>query len=212
MDRPPVREWFSGVRRSFARYLKPYAGRPITYVEIGNWCGDSALWVCENVLTHKASLGIGIDPYMPMGKHDEDRIEQVYEYMQHQLGAYRAAGRWRHIRDKSQNVLRDWNVEWCSRKIDVLYIDGAHEAHSALLDFCYAFPLLKKGSLVIFDDYSIGLRKGVPHVPQAVDAVLSCFSPFVELLGKGRQAYVSIAREPSIGEYMLKEVADAVTG
>ena len=38
-------------------------------------------------------------------------------------------------------------------EFDFIYIDGDHTAPAVLTDACMAWPLLKKGGIMLFDDY-----------------------------------------------------------
>ena len=65
--REPRRDWFAGVRREFAHAASRFKGQPITYVEIGCWCGDSAKWVMDNIVG-EGGHGYGLlhlDPQPP---------------------------------------------------------------------------------------------------------------------------------------------------
>jgi len=158
MDHPPVRDnWFQAVRRAFSAQVKPFAGKPITYVETGCWCGASAEWVCQNLLTHPDACGYGIDPWVSMGgKHDQKRMDEIAAYA----------------------------------------------------DFVLAFPHLKVGSLVIWDDYGIALRKPdhpIPDVAAAVESIMHSFKIFLEQTGQGKQFYARVVRKPELGRYIGPE-------
>jgi predicted O-methyltransferase YrrM len=49
---------------------------------------------------------------------------------------------------------------------DIIYIDADHKASSVLEDAILAFPLLKPGGVMIFDDYSL---IHVNHTPRDID-------------------------------------------
>jgi predicted O-methyltransferase YrrM len=69
-------------------------------------------------------------------------------------------------------------------EFDFIYIDGVHSADGALTDACMSWGLLKKGGVMLFDDYQY------PHEPtkDGIDAFLCAF------LGKF---------EPIINNYQL---------
>jgi predicted O-methyltransferase YrrM len=187
--------WFKKVRREFSRVAMPFAGQPITYVEVGVWRGDSALWVCENILTHKDSRGFGIDPWLPGHNYGQEIADDA---MRDALGKVTKAAPFRFelIRQKSQEVFKYARFD---SAIDLLYLDGAHDAHSVMLDFCGAWPMLKTGSCVIFDDYSIGERKGPFHVRDAVHAIMMSFGRWVEEISKGLQFAMRVKEMPELG-------------
>jgi len=76
-----------------------------------------------------------------------------------------------------------------SLMIDVLYIDGRHDADRVLMDFVLAWDHLKVGAGIIFDDFSIGMRKPFPHVPEAIEAIKIAFEGLVEVWGKPNKQF-----------------------
>ena len=58
---------------------------------------------------------------------------------------------------------------------DFIYIDGSHEAEDVLLDGLLCWKLLKKGGIMVFDDYGLeeplGYKKYKPSI--GIDAFLS---------------------------------------
>jgi predicted O-methyltransferase YrrM len=166
------RNWFASVRREFCPLLLEYAGKPITYAEIGCWAGDSACWVADNVLTHAEAKGYGIDPYRRMRRRTRSDMRQLRDHAHSRM----KHPNWVWMETTSERAFRRWRAD-----IDVLYIDGEHEAPAALADFVRAWPYMRAGGLVIFDDHEIGQRKRFPHVPEAVAAVLTAFDGMVEV-------------------------------
>ena len=165
--------WFRRVKSEFSRNIMPYAGKPINYVEIGCYTGDSARWVCANVLSHDGSRGVGIDPYPVCGRARSRRFyAKIKACAVEKLSPY---SNWSWKFEDSKVALRTWDS-----LIDVLYIDGLHQSQMAMQDFVLAFPYLREGSLVIMDDYGIGWRKKVPCVPEAVAAILIAFQGHIE--------------------------------
>jgi hypothetical protein len=166
--------WFNRVKHEFIPRVMPYAGKPITYVEIGVWQGITARWMCEKILTHPQSHGIGIDPYLKVGRHTPEQMLEVKRKAEENLAPY---GQWSWLFADSKRAMRRWR-----RPIDILYLDGMHEAPQVMQDFALAFPYMREGGLVIFDDFEIGQRKRVPCVPEAVAAILIAFDGAIEPL------------------------------
>jgi cephalosporin hydroxylase len=207
-----ARDWFSKVKREFATYTRPFAGKPFTYVECGCWIGGSANWVANNLLTHPDARGFGIDPYAPMPpKHPASEMAVIQATAKAKLQPLEDAGRWTWIVQRSQEALRDWR----HGQIDLFYIDGSHHAQDALLDFAMAWPHLRAGSVVVFDDYGIGVRKRkatkMPDVPDACEAILRVFGMFVKEIGRARQlALEVVAHCPPGTELHPKAVRAAI--
>ena len=170
--------WFRKVKHEFMPRVLEFAGEPITYVEIGCWMGASAMRVASEVLTHPESHGYGIDPYEELTKgmvecavvkHTGERMEQVVMKTAHEQLTKAVGDRdnWTWIRERSQYALSHWQYG----DIDLLYIDGLHNTMTVVSDFCLAWPFLKEGSGVIFDDYKLGSERGVGSVPEAITAI-----------------------------------------
>lgn len=195
--------WFNRVKQEFCPLAQRFAGRPILYVEIGVWKANSAEWVSENILTHPAAHGYGIDPYPSDKKRNQRTIDtEIKAHAVARMQQFQDAGKWQWHFSKSQDVLRTWDYG----EIDFLYIDGSHLAHDVVMDFCFAWPHLKNGSLVIFDDWGIGQRKesrGQRHVPTACEAIRRSFEPMLEVVNPGGMQYaVVVKNKMPLGEYL----------
>lgn len=187
------RPWFNKVKKEFSRVAKPFAGKPINYLEIGVWRGDSAQWVQDHILTHPDARGIGIDPYLPGHNYGQDIADDAYQQARSRL----TYPKFDIVRQKSQEALLYFNA---FARLDLVYLDGAHDAHSVVLDFCYVWRMLKTGSVVIFDDYAIGLRKGPYHVRDGVHAIMGAFGRWVEKISEGYQYAIRVNEMPPLGE------------
>ena len=181
--------WFNSVMPEFCPLAMAFSGLPILYAEIGTWKGNSAEWVCKHVLTHPESRGVGIDSYPADFKRTQQFVdENVKAHAVARMKRFSDAGKWSWIFEKSQDALRTWE----RGVIDVLYIDGSHLAHDVMMDFCFAWPHLRDGSLVIFDDFQIGQRrerKGLRHVPTACAAIARCFEGMIDVVNPGGRQY-----------------------
>ncbi len=138
----------------------------ISYLEIGVHAGGSMLWMADNVLNVPGSRGVGVDPYCPMHKQNQSVVDKRYEKMRLDLKPY-----------ENIKLVRDYSSRWLRKQsqpyaYDVIYIDGDHSAIFCLEDTVLAWPLLKTGGLLIWDDYSLVKRKKA--VKSAADAFLSC--------------------------------------
>lgn len=191
--------WFGRVRREFAPVAKQFAGKPIVYVEIGTWAGTSAEWVCKNILTHSESKGFGIDPYV---QSEAWRIHDVAGIKAEAADRVRVAlgDRWAWIYERSYVGLKTLGPLLNGKPIDLFYIDGIHEAHGVLHDFVLGWPLLRIGSVVIFDDHFKRNAISFPHVREAVEAISIAFRGLVEVHVGRRQAWLKVLHkeEPEV--------------
>ena len=178
--------WFRRTRGEFCPIADQFAGRPIVYVEIGNWAGASLEYVCLNVLTHPESIAVGIDPYDQALERARWDVAEIKEIAKNRVAAAIGdRGHW--IYEPSETGLLKLPAILKGRSIDLLYIDGQHEAPNVLLDFLLAWPHLKDGSIVIFDDYVKKIAYHLSHVRHAVAAIELCFAHRVRPFHIGRQ-------------------------
>lgn len=177
-------DWFSNRIPTWERILRPLAGKPLAYLEVGLFEGRSALWMLENILTHPDSRLTGVDLFT-------GTVKQTYE-KNLELGGF--AERATTIVGYSQKVLRTLP----GGTFDVIYIDGSHTADDVLADAVLSWELLKPGGILIFDDYAWSGYPG-PHEPPtpdelrpkvAVDSFLTAYRNTLEILDRDFQVFV----------------------
>ena len=63
-----TRRWFLNRNYdTFKKFVYPkWAGKPLTYLEIGVFEGMSMVWMLQHILTHDNSRGVGIDPWFAL--------------------------------------------------------------------------------------------------------------------------------------------------
>jgi energy-coupling factor transporter ATP-binding protein EcfA2 len=75
-----------------------------------------------------------------------------------------------------------------NERYDFIYIDGSHVAKDVLTDACMAWPLLKQGGLLVFDDYLWGDSRDILHRPRlAVDFFANIFAEELDIVHIGHQ-------------------------
>jgi predicted O-methyltransferase YrrM len=180
-----TQDWFSYNLPVLERLLAPLAGRPVRALEIGVFEGRSTVWLMEHILTHPDATLTWIDTFAGGADHtglDLAGLEQRFRANTAQFGAkvFGQIG-------KSQDVLRGMAGE----QFDLVYIDGSHEAADVLTDAVLAWPLLRPGGLIGFDDYG---WNGFPEPERcpalAVDAFLAVMRGRFAELHRGYQVWV----------------------
>jgi len=73
---------------------------------------------------------------------------------------------------------------------DIIYIDGNHEPEYVLEDAVHSFRKLKKGGILIFDDYGWG---GKDRTARGIDAFISGYHQVVEKIG-GRNTQIFVRK------------------
>ena len=73
----------------------------------------------------------------------------------------------------------------------MIYIDGSHRAADVQVDASLSWHLIKRGGLIVFDDYLWSLEKPKEDRPQmAIDNFLRDFRLQLGILHKGYQVIV----------------------
>jgi hypothetical protein len=84
------------------------------------------------------------------------------------------------LKQNSQHALARLITDGAIESFDLIYIDGSHEAPDVLADATMAFPLLRVGGTMIFDDYLWSMdRPGAQDVLRmpkpAIDAFMNLY-------------------------------------
>lgn len=183
-------EWNADWSHTRAHWPEMFAdldlvGEPdLHFLEIGCFEGQSALWMLENVLTHPSSHLTIIDPFEFSEINGEDQRARVARHLApHFRGLY--DGRWGggHVRifdGRSEDVLRG-DFAYRVDRFDFVYVDGDHHPAGVLKDAVLAWPLVKLGGAMLFDDYvnELGGHRG-PR--PAIDAFVDCYQETEEIV------------------------------
>lgn len=176
-------EWFTSNIPLWKEFLVPLKDAEIHALEIGSFEGKSALWLLDNVLTNPESELTCVDAY-----EDYDEMKQYhYDWKAIKNRFIENTSKWK---DKVRLVAVDstYFLKTTSEQYDLIYIDGNHAAAQVLLDAVLSHLHLRKGGLIIFDDYLYGGIATAPSVPKgAIDAFMACFAGSYEPLSIGYQ-------------------------
>lgn len=165
-------------------------------LEVGSWEGRSTVWLVEHMLEDGGKILCidtweGGEEHGPQG-HDMNAVEQRFHKnitIARQKFPNRAAYS---FRTKSSETLGIMNSS--PRDIgtyDFIYIDGSHQSHDVLTDACMAWPLLKLGGVMAFDDYGWGEPLPPTKKPKiAIDAFVEVFKDKLHLIHKSYQLIV----------------------
>jgi predicted O-methyltransferase YrrM len=173
-------DWFSEHIPNWETHLLGLRGQEhLSALEVGSFEGRSAVWLLENILTHPTARLTCIDPFLA---HIEVRFD-------HNLALCPRPEQLRKCKGYSEDVLPTLAGE----QFDLIYIDGSHQAVHVLFDAVLAWGLLKKGGVLIFDDYQWA-RPTDPRASQrpkmAIDVFLETHAKELESLHMGWQVMV----------------------
>jgi len=181
-------DWFSNNIPIWTKYLNQLKDKPnLRFLEIGSFQGKSTVWLLENILTNDTSTITCIDTFEG---YDEQAIilkydkKNLFDIFSHNISKFK--NKVNIIKDISQLALKQINEQY-----DFIYIDGDHKASSVLEDTLLSFPLLKKGGIMIFDDYLWSEDKTSIDTPKpAIDTFLNIYSDKITVLYKGYQVII----------------------
>jgi predicted O-methyltransferase YrrM len=179
-DRPYIftTDWFSGNIPIWSELLKHFKDVPTTALEVGSYQGRSGSWLLENILTHPDSTLTCVDTFEGSVEHNEEQKKGIYELFSHNMERF--SSKLRVHRGSSSDVLRAFPR---AETYDLIYIDGDHRAETVIEDAILAFPLLRKGGIMIFDDYRF--PGGDDHWDRptiAIDAFVTIYKKSVEVI------------------------------
>lgn len=157
--------------------------RPAHWLEIGSYSGQGAAWVLENILRPEDRMTC-IDGWW------KPEIEQAWD-------ATMAPHAARVEKVKSRSFA--WLAAQANsdRHYDVIYVDGDHDAPGVLSDAVLAWPLLRNGGVMIFDDYRWNHpndQVGVIDPGLGIDGFLQAYAARFVLLHKLNQVIVKKLR------------------
>ena len=147
-------------------------------MQIGAFTGDASVWLLERILTGDGSTLVDVDTWQGSDEPAHDAfdfadVERVYDERTSDL-----RGMVKH--DGSSLSFFQSGPE---RPFDFIYVDGDHTAVGVLTDAVNAYPLLKVGGLIAFDDYLWKSGKGRLNDPgPAIDAFADLYSDRLERL------------------------------
>ena len=182
--------WFEYVRPNFEEFLTPLAGRDDQrFLQLGVFTGDASVWMCENVLTGKDNLLIDVDTWEGSDEPDHKSMdfEDVFATYQSKIEPYKKT-------IHSYKSTTTWYLHGIRRppSYDFIYIDADHTTVGVILDGELAWPQLKSGGIMAFDDYTWGHASGDPRLaPQVgIDLFLHRHELDYQLLTKNNQVWI----------------------
>jgi predicted O-methyltransferase YrrM len=182
--------WFEFVRPNFEEFLTPLAGKfGLHFLQLGAYTGDASVWLCKNILTGDQSRLLDVDTWEGSDEEahksmDFDDVLRVYDQKTTGMPI-----------NFFRKTTLDFLVSALTRKIskfDFIYIDADHTTVGVLVDAELAWPLLKSGGIMAFDDYTWGHDSGDPRLaPQVgIDLFLHRHELDYQLLTKNSQVWI----------------------
>lgn len=178
-------DWISGYFPIWEKHIPVQPG--LNILEIGCFEGRSTVWFLQR---YPACYLTCIDTFEGALDHKQLGLDfsEVEARFKHNVKPWGDS-----VRLKKDESFRSL-VMLCSYMVcqyDVILIDGSHVACDVLADAVMSWALLKKGGVLIFDDYAWGLDRHPIETPKpALDAFLACHFGQYKLLEKGYQVLI----------------------
>jgi len=178
-------EWFkiTGIK-NFEKYVKPLDNQDnLHFMEIGCYEGLASCWLMENT---EADLVV-IDTFKGSKEHDAQFEKTLLARFKENIEPYKE--RVEIVEGTSSRELKLYSA--VTNFFDFIYVDGSHQASDVLEDAVLAFPLLKKGGIMIFDDYTWGAGMDRLNIPvTGINAFLDVYGDQLEVLEKNAQVII----------------------
>jgi predicted O-methyltransferase YrrM len=169
------------------------------FLEIGSFEGRSSVWLIENAIEEGGDLFCvdtweGGEEHKAQG-HDMSAVEDRFHtnITLALATVYPKKINVQSFRDTSLNALSALlSTTPKSRDLfDFIYIDGSHQAPDVITDACMAWPLLRVGGVMVFDDYGWGEPLPATHKPKmAIDAFVDIYKERLHLIHKSYQLII----------------------
>jgi hypothetical protein len=166
-------DWFSGNISLWNEVLTEFKNKPnLNFLEVGCWEGRATCWLLENILTDSTSKITVVDTF---GGSPEETGMQGYDFdnvlsrFKNNISEYNKKVTIH--QGYSSNVLKTLGNE---PQYDFAYIDASHTAYGTLEDAILVHPLIKKGGIIIFDDFG-WKDPNLPSITDSPELGIKCF-------------------------------------
>jgi len=187
-------DWFSWHSERWGAWFAGLRGRPgVRALEIGSFEGRSALWLLENVLDGPGSWLECVDPYSDEGM-DAAKTGTAGDavYARFRENVLERFPNVLHFRETSLKTLARKLAAGDRERFDLVYVDGSHLAGDVLADAVLAWPLLKIGGFLLFDDFTWKSGRGAEYDPGvAIGSFMTAMRPSLAVLHVGDQVLLS---------------------
>jgi len=180
--------WFNISALSFfKRNLVEYAGVPnLNFLQIGAYTGDASVWLMNEILTDPTSYLHDVDTW----EGSEEAVHKAWDWNDVESVYDKKIQRYKNIvkhKSYSSDFLKNDNGRY-----DFIYIDGDHTASGVYDDAVGAWPLLKSGGIMAFDDYHWHHESGLDNLRPApgIDRFISENREDIHIIEIGYQYWI----------------------
>lgn len=185
-------DWFTPNIPFWEKYLVGFINQPIQALEIGCFEGRATVWLLENILTHDNSRIITVDTFEGGEEHKDDGpakvdMEAVLKRYLNNIKPYKKrvftniCTSFAYLVGANKEQMMGGDEE---PPFSIIYIDGSHRAEHVIEDAVLSWHLLKKGGVMIFDDYKWNQYPNQPErLPKtAIQSFTQCYQGQYKIL------------------------------
>ncbi len=146
-----------------------------TYLEIGVCEGASMDWAIRNL---EITQAFGIDPWVVPRPAMAERVAEQRARAYANLQPHMDSGVLTLIQGYSQSTLKMWDVNgppFSLDRLDLIYVDGDHRGREAMEDMVLSWPFLRRGGMMVLDDYNKRWQRGRPWSYEAINGFLMAY-------------------------------------
>jgi predicted O-methyltransferase YrrM len=181
-----TKDWFAWAPEVW-KQLIPLLPERKSFLEIGSFEGRSTVWIVENMMEGAGNITC-IDTWEGGEEHGNEDMGTVEERFIHNMQLLQSKKACGLSARQGKSVDELAACITAEEKYDFIYIDGSHQAPDVLTDACMAWPLLKQGGIMVFDDYMWGESRDILHRPRlAVDFFVNTFAESLDIVHIGYQ-------------------------
>jgi len=180
-------DWFSHHAPLWKSAFGHLEGLPnLRALEIGTFEGRSAVWMLGHVLTHDTSRIVCVDTFEGSDEHGPEQMADMFDTFCENIQSQKH--KVRICKGRSADVLK--TTELVNSKFDIVYIDGDHHSRAVLEDAVLAFPLLKSGGIMVFDDYAWNDVLSLDSCHIGIECFLRCYADKLRVVHMGMQVFI----------------------
>ena len=184
-------DWFSYAIPNF-NLIKQHLQEVNSILEIGVYQGRSTCWQLENMLSDTGTITC-LDPFIDMDDtalvvdnlpaKNQVELDRETLFRNNTAEVQKSGQTLEVIVDRSFNGLAELIQQ--KRQFDFIYCDGNHASYAVLADACMCFGLLRKGGILLFDDYLWD------HDPDHMNRPKMSIDSFVNMFAKHLKPVIS---------------------
>jgi len=177
-------DWVSGREDNFKACMSAIDGKRDRFLEIGVFEGRSTCWLLQNGLDAEGLIYC-IDPFYGVKGFDNENLkDRFHANVMEVIGE----GQSMMVNPVTSYYGVPALILNGSDPFDFMYIDGSHTARDTLIDLCMTWKLLKRGGVMLIDDYEWSHAEPEQERPKlAIDCFMEVFKGKYEVLFKNYQ-------------------------